>query len=227
MLNLMQGERWSLAGDLDAGRYTSAAVRVVHRVLSFVPDLPAQVLAARPAGRDPYWDLEGTELLLTVLAVLLILLRPGAPEPAGRVAGDAAARRWVEALVRRARGEGAERGPNLVALAAWAMPPWRAISAATNPMRRRFTVRCSREKPSSVERTLRTASPSRTVTRRHALSRSIAASALASVDLPAPESPVSSTAKPWRCRGGQARLRSRLGASRARWRASARCSGSR
>ena len=121
VLNLMQGERWSLEGDLAAGRYLSAAVRVMRRAVSFVPDLPAQVLEGRSAAREPYWDLEGTELLLTVLAVLLMLLRPGAPEPRSRVAGDASARRWAEALERRARGVGSERGPNLLSLAAWAL----------------------------------------------------------------------------------------------------------
>ena len=121
VLNLMQGERWSLEGDLAAGRYTSAAVRVIRRAVSFVPDLPAQVLEGRSAAREPYWDLEGTELLLTVLAVLLMVLRPGAPEPQSRVAGDASARRWAEALERRARGVGSERGPNLLSLAAWAL----------------------------------------------------------------------------------------------------------
>ena len=121
VLNLMQGERWSLEADLDAGRYLSAAVRVVRRAVSFVPDLPARVVEGRSAGRDPYWDLEGTDLLVTVLAVLLMLLRPGAPEPRSRVAGDASARRWAQALERRARGVGSERGPNLLSLAAWAL----------------------------------------------------------------------------------------------------------
>ena len=96
-------------------------MRVIRRVVSFVPDLPAQVLEGRPAGRDPYWDLDGTDLLVTALAVLLMLLRPGAPEPRSRVAGDASARRWAEALERRARGVGSERGPNLLSLAAWAL----------------------------------------------------------------------------------------------------------
>ena len=88
VLSIMEGERWSLEADLAAGRYTSAAVRVIRRVVSFVPDLPAKVLEGRSAGREPYWDLEGTELLVTMLAVLLMLLRPGAPEPQSRVAGD-------------------------------------------------------------------------------------------------------------------------------------------
>ena len=121
VLDLMQGGRWSLEDDLDAGRYLSAAVRVMRRVVSFVPGLPAQVLEGRPVGRDPYWDLEGTDLLVTVLAVLLMLLRPGAPAPGSRVAGDASARRWAEALERRAHGVGRERGPNLLSLVAWAL----------------------------------------------------------------------------------------------------------
>ena len=138
VLNLMQGERWSLEPDLEAGRYLSAAVRVMRRALSFVPGLPAQVLAGRSTGRDAYWELEGTELLLTVLAVLLILLRLGAPEPAGRVGDDAPTRYWVEALVRRARGEAGERGPNVVALAAWAMRgPLMGHGAAPPPRIRR------------------------------------------------------------------------------------------
>ena len=115
VLDIMQGERWSLEGDLGAGRYVSAAMKVIHRLVSFVPDIPAQVVASRPASRDPYWDLEGTELLTTVLSVLLMLLRPGAPGPSRWIGHDAPVRAWVAGFERRA-GE-----VNLIALAAWAL----------------------------------------------------------------------------------------------------------
>ena len=56
VLNLMQGERWSLEADLEARRYSSASVRILHRLVSFVPDLPARVVIARAgATRTGSW----------------------------------------------------------------------------------------------------------------------------------------------------------------------------
>ena len=121
VLNVMGGERWSIDNDVCAGRCLSAAAAVLRRVVSFVPDIPAQVLENRASSHDPYWALEGTELLLTVLAVVLVLLRPGAPEPEAYSAHPEALR-WLRAFHARARGEtGRQRGPNLIALASWAL----------------------------------------------------------------------------------------------------------
>src|SRR3954451_2130389 len=58
-----------------------------------------------------------------------------------------------------------------------------------------FRSRCSRENDSSLERWVRTTSPSRTVTGRPSAS-SWATSASATVDLPAPDSPVRNTVTP-------------------------------
>lgn len=138
-LNLMSGQRWSLDAELAAGRYLSAATRVLRRVLSLVPDIPARVLEQRSGARDPYWELEGTELLVTVVAFLLILLRPDAPERAAYDMAPREARDWVDAFYQRAHGApgAAQRGANLVALAAWAL-------------RSALMGRCSQSFPDSV-----------------------------------------------------------------------------
>src|SRR5437660_826324 len=76
-----------------------------------------------------------------------------------------------------------------------ATPPLRATSRATYPMRRMLVSRSSFEKPRPFERWVRTSSPSSSSAWRPRRSSS-AASALAIVDLPAPESPVNQTTKP-------------------------------
>ena len=119
VLNVMSGQRWSIDEDVRAGRCLTAANAVLRRVVSFVPDIPARVVEHR-MGRDPYWDLEGTELLLTVLAVVLLLLRPGASW-LGSCASHPEARSWLRSFYGYAHGEGAERGPNALALAAWVL----------------------------------------------------------------------------------------------------------
>ena len=121
VLDLMSDERWSLDADLAVGRFHRAALRVVRRVVSLVPEAPARVLDDRESGRDPYWALEGTELLVTVVALLLILLRT---DPSPLYADDSIhrdARAWLRHFYARAAGEGEGRGPNLVALAGWAL----------------------------------------------------------------------------------------------------------
>ena len=62
--------------------------------------------------------------------------------------------------------------------------------------------RCSRENPSSLDRCLRTRSPSSSVTRRPPSSSSLTSSAFAIVDLPEPDRPVKNTVNPCLCRGG-------------------------
>src|SRR4028118_981402 len=78
------------------------------------------------------------------------------------------------------------------------VPPCLTTSPATNPMRRMLRSRSSREKDSSLDRWVRTTSPSRTVTGRPPASSS-ATRASAIVDLPAPDRPVRKTATPPGC----------------------------
>ena len=121
VLDLMVGPRWSLAPDLAAGRWLSAARRILLRVVSFVPSSPARVLADHAVGdgNAEFFDREGSELLLTVLSLVLMVIHPGAPPPTEWLADDKAACAWVEALLERARGDASRRGPNALALAAW------------------------------------------------------------------------------------------------------------
>jgi hypothetical protein len=77
-----------------------------------------------------------------------------------------------------------------------ATPRWRAISAATQPIRRMLVSRSALEKVRPAERFRRTTSPSRLVTVRRPSSRSRSCSARASVDLPLPERPVKNTTRP-------------------------------
>src|SRR5690348_9222948 len=75
------------------------------------------------------------------------------------------------------------------------VPPCLTTSPATQPIRRMLRSRCSREKESSLDRWVRTTSPSSTVTGRPSAS-SPATSASAIVDLPAPDRPVRKTVTP-------------------------------
>src|SRR5687768_7431546 len=77
------------------------------------------------------------------------------------------------------------------------VPPCLTTSPATKPMRRMLRSRCSRLNDSSLDRWVRTTSPSSTVTGRPSDS-SPATSASATVDLPAPERPVRKTVTPGR-----------------------------
>ena len=134
-LNLMVGPRWSLEDTLAEGRWLSAAGRILARLVSFVPSSPARVLGAHEgsASGHEFFDREGSELLLCVLAVVLMVTHGHAPAPEQWLAGDDHARAWVEALMARARGTEHQRGPNVLALAAWALdtglPPRRDGSA--------------------------------------------------------------------------------------------------
>src|SRR3712207_5762597 len=78
------------------------------------------------------------------------------------------------------------------------VPPCRTTSPATKPIRRMLRSRSAREKDSSLDRWVRTTSPSRTVTGRPSAS-SCATRASAIVDLPAPDRPVRKTVTPPCC----------------------------
>ena len=76
-------------------------------------------------------------------------------------------------------------------------PPWRVTRPATKAMRRMLVSRSSREKPSPLERCVRTTSPSSTSGARPRAPRA-SLKRSARVVLPAPESPVSQMVKPVR-----------------------------
>ena len=127
VLDLMASPAWSLEADLAAGRWLNAATRVLLRVHSLVPATPARVLAGHTAGdgNQEFFDREGVELLLMVLAFVLMLTGGRAPAPESwldpEAEADAGVMAWVRALVARARGEVGGRGANVLALAAWAL----------------------------------------------------------------------------------------------------------
>ena len=127
-LDLMAGPRWSLDDDLAAGRWLTAAVRILARVASFVPSSPVRVLGEHPIGdsNSEFFDREGTAFLLTVLAIVLMVIHPHTPDPLGNpfdplgVEVDTDALQWLRSLRARAKLEEG-RGPNALALAAWVL----------------------------------------------------------------------------------------------------------
>ena len=76
------------------------------------------------------------------------------------------------------------------------MPPFFVISLATNPILRTFKDRCSFENPNSLERCVRTISPSSSDTGRRPSSSNFTRRPLARVDLPDPDKPVKKIVKP-------------------------------
>ena len=125
VLNLMGPPRWPLEGDLAARRWFTAASKILLRVRSFLPASALRVLDPHEVGgsNSEFFDREGVALLLDVLAFLLLLLDARTPPPEEWLGDDpfAPPRLWVESLLERARGGVGERGPNVVALAAWAL----------------------------------------------------------------------------------------------------------
>ena len=123
VLDVMAGPRWSLAADLEAGRYRSAAVRILHRVASFSPGNPAHVLGLHePAHANAeFFNREGCELLVTILVLVAAVTAPQAPEPDVWLCHDLEARRCAERLRAEAEGASGQRGPNALALAAWVL----------------------------------------------------------------------------------------------------------
>ena len=123
VLNLMAGPRWSLEDDLAAGRWVTAATRILCRAASFVPTSPARVLMDHERGSSnaEFFDREGTSLALAVLAFVLLLTSRALPEPQVWLEADVEAFSWVDDLIERAGGRAGERGPNALALAGWAL----------------------------------------------------------------------------------------------------------
>ena len=123
VLDVMTGPRWCLAPDLAAGRYRSAAVRILHRLASFSPANPAHVLEPHEVGSSnaEFFNREGCELLITVLVLIAAVTAPQAPAPEEWLCHDGEALRWVERLRTEAEGASGLRGPNVLALAAWVL----------------------------------------------------------------------------------------------------------
>ena len=123
-LDLMASARASLDADLAAGRWTSAAARILLRVASFLPASPLRVLGPhRVSGANAeFFAQEGTALLRDLLGLLLMLCADHAPPPHEWVEPlEEASFRWVHALGERARAAEGARGPNALALCAWAL----------------------------------------------------------------------------------------------------------
>lgn len=123
VLNLMAGAAPALESDIAAGRWRSAATRILLRMVSFVPSSPSHVLANHPVGNSnaEFFDREGTDLLITVLAFVLMATAADAPSPVEWIDDDEEALHWLNALLARARGGEGRPGPNVVALASWAL----------------------------------------------------------------------------------------------------------
>ena len=123
VVNLMAGPRWSLEDDFDAGRWQSAAVKILCRVASFVRSSPARVLMDHMPGsdNDEFFAREGTSLAVAVLAFVLIVTSPDMDPPECWLEEDVGAYLWVDELLSRARGTADERGPNALALAGWVL----------------------------------------------------------------------------------------------------------
>ena len=123
VLNVMGGATQALESELAAGRWLSAATRIVMRLVSFVPTSPAHVLVAHYVtnSNGEFFDREGTEFMVTVLAFVLMVTAPDAPSPDDWLDGDDEALGWLRALLSRTRGSGGRPGPNAVALASWAL----------------------------------------------------------------------------------------------------------
>ena len=123
VLDLMSRSRASLDADLEAGRWRSAATRILRRAASFVPSSPAHVLDDHQAGdaNSEFFNREGTDLALNLVAFLLLVTRPHAPPPTEWLAEGTPECRWFEALLAQARGRRGSQGLNVLALAAWAL----------------------------------------------------------------------------------------------------------
>ena len=150
-LSLMAGPRWSLDADLAQGRWLGAATKIMLRVISFVPSSPARVLIdhQQDSLNSEFFAREGTSLLLTVLAFVLMVTKPNAPPPEDWLAGDSKAFLWVRALLERANGGPDARGVRT---------PWRSRPTRS---RVRWWSLPRRSRPRSLTTILSTTPPSR------------------------------------------------------------------
>ena len=122
-LNVMVGE-WFIDADLAAGRWQTAAVRILLRSASFVPSSLLRVLGPHKVseGNSEFFNQEGAALLRDVLAFILMLTAADAPPLHQWIdKNDEASLQWVSRLRVRAHGHDGKRGPNALALCAWAI----------------------------------------------------------------------------------------------------------
>lgn len=123
-LDLMRGPRWSLDADLAAGHWLRAATKILSRVAGFVPSSAVRVLVDHEASIDSnheFFDREGTSLLTTVLAFVLMVIHRDAPPLGDWLDEGSREFNWMEALLDRADGHDGARGPNVMALASYAL----------------------------------------------------------------------------------------------------------
>ena len=74
-----------------AGRFKTAARKILLRSASLAPGSPAATLDGAPArARDPYWENEGAKMALTVVATTLALMRAGNDQSSNDGRGAAA-----------------------------------------------------------------------------------------------------------------------------------------
>ena len=123
ILDVMAGTRWSLEADITGKHWISAARKILFRIASFAPGSPARVLHDHEPGTDnaEFFNREGTSLTEAVLAFILMMTDPCAPDPGRWLGHDPEALEWLQGLVQRANGRPGERPPNIVSLAAWAL----------------------------------------------------------------------------------------------------------
>ena len=132
-VDLLAGEVDALSRMLREWRYRAVAQRILLRALSFERHLPTRVLLDHQAPQyttnSEFWDREGTALLTTVVAFVLMLVDPRTRPPEDWLGEAEPECRWVRALRARARAGAGERGDNVLALAAWVLDTGFAVRA--------------------------------------------------------------------------------------------------
>lgn len=99
----MASPEWRLDADLAAGRVRTAARKILLRSASLAPGSPAATLDGAPArARDPYFENEGANMALTVVAATLALMRDD-KELQSNDGDDAVAKRRLKRALRDLR----------------------------------------------------------------------------------------------------------------------------
>ena len=115
LLDLMSGPGHALDPHLEAGQWMSAATQILKRTLALVPASPARFLLDA-SGRVPDMVLkEGTQVVLSLLALVLMLTSRYSSRPQGWLPEDRDARWLLSALIEHATGTDIDPGPNALA----------------------------------------------------------------------------------------------------------------
>ena len=118
VIDLMSGDR-SVVPALEAGHWMTAATSILRRTVDLVPGSPARFLLD-VSGRVVDSVLrEGTQLVLSIVAFVLMLTSTRSRCPDDWVPGDSRDAEFFDDLVERARGAVGEREPSVLALAYW------------------------------------------------------------------------------------------------------------